>query len=46
MIENETMFDSTTVLVRNEVAMETMLAYYVFTDDNDGFEVTKTVKEM
>ena len=37
--ENETMFDSITVLVRNVVAMETMLAYYVFTDENEDYEV-------
>jgi hypothetical protein len=39
--EGVTMFDSSTVLVTNAVAMETMLAYYVFTDDNDNYEVSE-----
>ena len=40
LTENEILFDSSTVLVRNMMAMETMLTYYVFTDDNDNYEVS------
>mmetsp|Transcript_1983 Transcript_1983/g.3782 ORF Transcript_1983/g.3782 Transcript_1983/m.3782 type:complete len:488 (-) Transcript_1983:111-1574(-) len=40
LVENEVMFDSTTVLIRNEVAMQTMLAYYVFTDENEEYEIS------
>lgn len=36
---NETMFESITILVRNIIAMETMLAYYVFLDENEEFEI-------
>ena len=43
--ENQTMFESSTVLVRNALAMETMLAYYVFTDDNDDYEVRNVDQE-
>lgn len=39
LYKNESMFDCSTVLVRNAVAMETMLAYYVFTDENEDYEV-------
>ena len=38
--QNETLFESSTILVRNVMAMETMLAYYVYTDENEDYEVS------
>lgn len=37
--KNDILFEGTTVLVSNDMSMQTMLAYYVFTDENEDYEI-------